>query len=885
MGSVFDIFARIRLDDSEFKKGVNDAKGTFSTLASGLKTGLATVAKVGAAAVTAGVAGVTALTKMGVEGYAQYEQLVGGVETLFGAGGKSLEDYANATGKTVQEIRGEYGNLKAAQTTVLTNASNAFRTAGMSQNEYMETVTSFSASLIQSLGGDTKKAANVADMAITDMSDNANKMGTSMEMIQNAYNGFAKGNFTMLDNLKLGYGGTQEEMKRLLKDAEAISGIKYDISSFSDVTEAIHVMQEQMGIAGTTAREAASTIEGSISMMKGAWQNLVVGMADENANMEVLINNFVESTATAAQNLIPRIEQTLAGIGQLITAMAPIIADAFPGLVETLLPTIITAGISLIAALANAIVTALPAVGTALEEGLLIILRDVFGVSEEESMAFCRNLKTAFEDAMAFLSDSYDKLCGFVDTLIEGWESAVEWAKEHETTLTLVGVAVGTLTAAIVAYNVAQAIKNAGGIVELAQLASLAVGLGALTVAETAHTVATTVATAATTAFGAVLSFITSPITLVIAAIGSLIAVGVLLYKNWDEITEFCSETWAKVTEIWGNIKKAISDKTKEIVSNISQKFTEAKENVTKKLTELKNGANEKFQAMKENASEKFRAIKEVMGTLMQAAKDTVSEKLVNMKKAYEEHGGGIKGVASAAMEGVKGYYSAGYTFINNLTGGKLGEIVDKFREKMDAAREAVSSKISEIKNNLSDGLANAFSTVSSKLSSIKDKFSSIFDNCKKIVTNAIDAVRKAFDFSWSLPDLKLPHISVSGGKAPYGIGGKGSLPSFSIEWYKKAYDNAMILSNPTIFGYSAASGKFLGGGDGNGNEIVAGESYLMGLISNAVESKNEKVVSLLAALLEATVDGNTQTARALMADRTFAVGEREFARLVRTYA
>lgn len=194
---VFDLVAKIRLDDTEYRKGVGDAKGTFSTLASGVKTGLATVAKVGAAAVTAGVAGVTALTKMGVDGYAQYEQLVGGVETLFGAGGKSLADYADATGKTVQEIRGEYGNLKAAQTTVLTNASNAFRTAGMSQNEYMETVTSFSASLIQSLGGDTKKAANVADMAITDMSDNANKMGSDMSSIQAAYQGFAKQNYTI----------------------------------------------------------------------------------------------------------------------------------------------------------------------------------------------------------------------------------------------------------------------------------------------------------------------------------------------------------------------------------------------------------------------------------------------------------------------------------------------------------------------------------------------------------------------------------------------------------------------------------------------------------------------------------------------------------------
>lgn len=212
-------------------------------------------------------------------------------------------------------------------------------------------------------------------------------------------------------------------MKRLLKDAEALSGVKYDISSFSDVAEAIHVIQEEMGIAGTTAREAASTIEGSLAMMKGAWQNLVVGMADENANMDVLINNFVESTAIAAQNLIPRIEQTLAGIGQLITAMAPIIAEALPVLVESLLPVIITAGISLITALASAIVTALPAIKDALMEGLVIILTDVFGVSEDKARGFVDGLNesfTAIADGFRAMVESAQTEGTFLNSIWEG---------------------------------------------------------------------------------------------------------------------------------------------------------------------------------------------------------------------------------------------------------------------------------------------------------------------------------------------------------------------------------------------------------------------------------------------------------------------------------
>ena len=370
---VFDLVAKIRLDSSEYESGVGKAKSTFSNLASGVKTGLSTVAKVGGAAIAAGAAGVAALTKMGVEGYAQYEQLTGGVETLF----------------------------KTSQGTVMQYAENAYKTAGMSANQYMETVTSFSASLIQSLDGDTAKAAEVGNMAITDMSDNANKMGTSMEMIQNAYNGFAKSNFTMLDNLKLGYGGTKEEMQRLIDDAnrvKAANGEMADLSidSFADVTEAIHIIQTEMGITGTTAREAATTIEGSISMMKGAWQNLVVGMADSEADMEVLINNFVESTATAAKNLLPRIEQTLIGIGDLITELAPVISEALPKLVKAVLPALLSAGVSLVTAIVKGCVSALPALYTALLDAVQIILVEVFGVSEKNAKKFADSVNSFF---------------------------------------------------------------------------------------------------------------------------------------------------------------------------------------------------------------------------------------------------------------------------------------------------------------------------------------------------------------------------------------------------------------------------------------------------------------------------------------------------------
>ena len=410
---VFDLAAKIRLDDEEYESGIEKSKGSFSKLASGVKSGLATVAKVGGAAITAGAAGVAALTKMGVEGYAQYEQLAGGVETLFGAGGQSLRDYAASIGKTVQEAEAEHNKLIQSQAKVFINADNAYKTAGLSANEYMETVTSFSASLIQSLGGDTERAADAADMAITDMSDNANKMGTSMEMIQNAYNGFAKGNFTMLDNLKLGYGGTQEEMKRLLKDAEKISGIKYDISSFADVTEAIHVMQEEMGIAGTTAKEAASTIEGSIGMMKGAWENLVVGIADGNANMEKLLGNFVDSTITMVGNVNPVIRDALMGIGQLVEGLAPIIANTLPNLVSSILPSLLNAAVTLVTSvlgsLPELIESMLPIViQSALDvlTAFLAVIRENFGTLLQVGMDAILQIVTGFTDSIPEIIDT-----------------------------------------------------------------------------------------------------------------------------------------------------------------------------------------------------------------------------------------------------------------------------------------------------------------------------------------------------------------------------------------------------------------------------------------------------------------------------------------------
>lgn len=271
-----------------------------SAITSGIKALGSAIKQVGSAVLDVG--------KQALESFANNEQLIGGVETLFKDSAGTVENYAN----------------------------NAYKTAGLSANEYMETVTSFSASLLQSLNGDTAKSAQVADMAITDMSDNANKMGTDMTMIQNAYQGFAKQNYTMLDNLKLGYGGTKEEMQRLLLDAQKITGIKYDISNLNDVYQAIHVIQGELGITGTTAKEASTTIQGSIASMKSAWQNMLTGIATGNSeNIGNLVNNLTDSVITAGQNIIPRVQEIINGVVTMLPQIIEKINENLPMLLES----------------------------------------------------------------------------------------------------------------------------------------------------------------------------------------------------------------------------------------------------------------------------------------------------------------------------------------------------------------------------------------------------------------------------------------------------------------------------------------------------------------------------------------------------------------------
>lgn len=680
---------------------------------------------------------------------------------------------ANAMNSQFSQVFGDLeGNASGSLSAIASSA-------GITENRMKGSFTKIAA-FAKTSGMDTESALSLSERAMIAVADSAAFYDRSLEETTESLQSFLKGNFE--NDAALGLSCTETTRNAA---ANALYG-----KSFKDLSESqkqltllkmVEDANQLSGALGQAARES-DTWTNQTGNLKQAWTDFqaVLGQPVLDYAVSVVgwladkVGGLTEKFSTGTnpvQWFIDKIKDLKAWCEDI---------GGYAG--ETLQPII------------SDLETAFTKVKDAVQP-----LIDKFSDYVTSGEA-AEDITDAVKGAIDLMADAYEGAVEFVQNMIQGYQDMVTWGEQNETTLQLVAIAVGTLTAAIVAYNIAQAIKNAGGIVELAQLAALAIGLGALTVAETAHTVATTIATAATTAFNAALAFLTSPITLVIAAIGALIAIGVLLYKNWDVVKEKCSQLGAFLSEKWNAMKENVSNKASEMMAAASAKFEE-----------IRSAASEKFNSMKESVS---------------SAVSNAKEKAINA--------------------------------FNN------------------------------IKSSISNAVSSAFTTVQGKFNSIKQTISDKLNSAWDTVQGIVKKIKSAFDFSIKF-NLKLPHVSLTGGKAPYGIGGKGSLPKFSVEWYKKAYDEAMILTDPTIFGYSAASGKMLGGGEGNGNEVVAGEEHLLNLIGSVVESKsaeqNEKIILLLTALLNAITGGNEELLRAFMSDRTFTVGEREFGRLVKQYA
>lgn len=411
MSSIFELFGSIVLDTSGAEKALakvsKAGQKVGSVLGKGFKlAGQAALqmGKVIGAGVTAGTAAMGKLVSSAMSAYASYEQLEGGVKKLFG------ED---------------------AQKLVMEYAKNAYRTAGLSANEYMDTVTSFSASLISSLGKDTVAAA-YADLAITDMADNANTFGTSMEDIQNAYKGFSKQNYTMLDNLKLGYGGTQKEMERLLADASKLSGVKYDISSFADIIAAIHEIQKDQGIFETTKNEAEKTISGSVNAAKAAWQNLLSGLADGNQDIDQLVNNLADSVMKAVNQIVPRLQTMAPRLVQAVQTLVSTLGPQLPGIINTILPGMVEAATTLITGLADV----LPDLLGSIIDVLPNVVKQIGGALKKLFPSLLKTFKSLigkidFKGLGTAIGSGLRSIVTNLPDIMKGIGSAISWAWEH----------------------------------------------------------------------------------------------------------------------------------------------------------------------------------------------------------------------------------------------------------------------------------------------------------------------------------------------------------------------------------------------------------------------------------------------------------------------
>lgn len=781
-------------------ESVEDAGKSAKNADSGFSTWKATLANLASTAITNVISKCTELagkmaevTKSAVGHYAEYEQLVGGVETL----------YKDSSGKLIGY------------------AEKAYKTAGMSSNEYMNTATSFAASLIQGLGGDTKKAVELTDLAITDMSDNANKMGTDMESIQNAYQGFAKQNYTMLDNLKLGYGGTQSEMVRLINDSgilnekiENLDGITFD-----QIIEAIHKIQDNLGITGTTALEAGTTISGSWGSVQALFENIltkvgsklaptVMGFLQQLSDWMETVDwdAFASSVGDALQKIFDWIQQIdfttffekgIDGVEKFLTSLGGLIED-IPKIIQTfkdwspLIAGVTAAFVALkvsmgISSLISKVTGAWKKFKTA-NEGATIAQWALNAAQNANPAILIVTLIAGLVVALITLWNTND---GFREAVTSAWKKIKE-----------------------VFGNVIEAIKGFfSGLVESIGQAWETIKT---TISEKINGIKETITnvfTAIATTVTAVWETIKNAVQVAIMFIGEIISAAFqIITIPFQFIWENCKEI---ILAVWKKIKEVVSNALNAISTTISNIWNAIVSFLTPILEGIKNTFTTIWNAIKTAVTTVVNAIQTTITTVWNVIKSTISTVLNAIKSTITNILNGIKTTFSNIWNGIK---------------------------------TTVSNTINGVKSTISSGLNAAKSTVSSVLDGIKNKFSSIMNSAKSIVSGAINKIKGFFNFSWSLPKLKLPHFSISG---KFSLN-PPSVPHFGISWYKKAMDDGMIMNQPTIFGYNPKSNQFLGGGEA-GSETVVGTESLMTMIRSAVGEENsallekiERIITIL---------------------------------------
>ncbi len=751
----------------KFDKSMQDVEESTEKANDGFTIWKGTLANLASTAITKVISGCTQLaekitdvTKSAVSHYAEYEQLVGGVETLFKDSSGKLIDYAE----------------------------KAYKTAGMSSNQYMDTATSFAASLIQGLGGDTAKAVELTNLAITDMSDNANKMGTDIGSIQDAYQGFAKQNYTMLDNLKLGYGGTQSEMIRLINDS-GVLGEKIDSLdnvTFDQMIEAIHKVQDNLGITGTTALEAGTTISGSWSSVQALFENILTKVGSKLAPT---VMGFLQ---------------------QLSDWMETIDWDAFA-----------------------------TSVGDALQR--------VFDWIQKIDFT------TFFEKGMDGVENFLEKLGGLIEDVPKIIQTFKDWSP------LIAGVAAGFVT-----LKVAMAISSL---------------IDAISKSWNAYKKSEEGATIAQWLFNAALN--ANPIVLIVTLVAGLVVALITLWNTNDGFRE-------AVTNAWENIKTTISEKIDAIKETVTNVFTVIADVVSAVWETIKNAVQVAIMFIGEIISAAFQIITMPWMFIWENCKEYIIAAWEFIKNAVSTALDVISTTISNIWNAIKSVISTVLNAISAVVSSVLNNIKSAFTSAWNSIKSTVSNVINGVKSTISSGLNAAKSTVSNVLGAIKEKFSSIFEGAKNIVSNAINRIKSFFNFSWSLPHLKLPHISISGSFSLT----PPSVPHFGIEWYKKAMDDGMIMNQPTIFGYNAKSNQFLAGGEA-GSETVVGTQNLMDMIQEAVNNAgsgsgdSEATRALLEAIFNWMRNGGLYKLLidVLTNGVEFEFDNREIARLVKKYA
>lgn len=783
---------------------VEDAGQAAKNADSGFTTWKATLANLASTAITKVISGCTQLaekmadvTKSAVGHYAEYEQLVGGVETLFKDSSGKLIDYAE----------------------------KAYKTAGMSSNQYMNTATSFAASLIQGLGGDTAKAVELTNLAITDMSDNANKMGTDIGSIQDAYQGFAKQNYTMLDNLKLGYGGTQSEMIRLINDSgvlgEKIESL--DNVTFDQMIEAIHKIQDNLGITGTTALEAGTTISGSWSSVQALFENIltkvgsklaptVMGFLQQLSDWMETIDwdAFATSVGDALQRVFDWIqkidfttffEKGMDGVENFLEKLGGLIEDV-PKIIQTfkdwspLIAGVAAGFVTLkvamaISSLISAITTAWTAYKTA-NEGATIAQWLFNAALNANPIVLIVTLVAGLVVALITLWNTND---GFREAVTNAWEKIKE--------------VFGTVIDAIKGFF--------SGLVEKVQTAWESVKEAVSTAIEAIKGFFTGLVDSIKQAWENIKNAVST----------ALDAISTTISNIWNAIVGFLTPILDGIkntfTTIWEAIKTAVST----AINNIQTVITTVWNAIVSFLKPILEGIKNTFTTV-------WNAIKSTISTVLNAIQTTIT----NIWNA-------IKTTVTNMINSIKSVISSVFNAIKSTISSILNSIKSTFTSVWNSIKSTVSNVINGVKSTISSGLNAAKSTISNILGAIKEKFSSIFEGAKNIVSNAINRIKSFFNFSWSLPHLKLPHISISGSFSLT----PPSVPHFGIDWYKKAMDDGMIMNQPTIFGYNAKSNQFLAGGEA-GSETVVGTQSLMDMIRVAVNEENASLLEKLDRIL-----------------------------------